>query len=529
MNKIRQSNISDIKTLVQHLNIALDSSMKNLPIQPTQIQHFSRNKIISYTSNIKSVISGHEDELWVNVENDLNKRIDEVKKSISNLKGKQSKLSSSLIKIERDSNENKLQDSLESDKLVLLKKIEAKESAIDNLNAEILQLEAENEALQDTPVPTIKPPSTADKNARISLKQKQQEFSNVNSEYEKMKRDFSIQIQQSSQGLERSKKEVEVLEMQINSIQSRINLMNRAGAINLQKHSLQETSKIPKLPNFVRPNGSNLPTLSLSIQCNVIEPNNSEEDNSLPAINDNILNNDINDIPKKPSSEPQQSLREFSFNRSNRPIRASFISDSDSPLQQQKSNKIPKPRIPTAEMDKTDKCLQEMSAAFLEAEEFLKELNAFDDDNYTNNKSSQDQAESNIIDNTNDTIENNDDLYVQLEDQNSKNDDQIETENKKDVKIKPKTVSEPKSSPCTPSHRRIPVMPKTPNSSSNPRNQRKKDDVSFMPISEEEMKKVARPLTCNESEKPGRRIPVNLRDGYELVFFHIAERVPKLA
>lgn len=504
--------INDLKSLAQQLNAALDLSVRNFPVQPPQTQNFSKEKIISYTSAMKSIISGKSDELCDSVDNELNKRIEEVKKSNSSLKGKQSKLASSLLKIERDTNENKYQDPTESDKSVLLKKIEAKLSAIDNINAEILQLEAENEALQDTPIPTVKPPTTAEKKARISLKQKQQEFANLNNEYDKMKREFSIQIQQSSQGLEKSKKEVEVLEMQINSIQSRINLMNRAGNISNQKRSLQETStsKINKLPSFNRSNGSNLPTLSLTTQCNVIEPHDVNETTD-------------NYIPKKPSSEPQQSLRDLSFNRSNRPNRISSISDSES---SQKVSRSPRQRVPTAEMDKTDKCLQEMSAAFLEAEQFLRELNAFDDDTSAS-KSYQSKEGTST---NNDSIEEID-LNTSLIDESI---EKVNTENfneevkKGEVKNKQKLVSEPKSSPSTPSHRRIPALPKTPNSSGNPRNQKKKDDISFMPISEEEMKKVARPLTCNESEKPGKRIPVNLRDGYELVFFHIAERVPKL-
>lgn len=540
-------NIVDIKSLAQSLNAALDLVMENLPIQ-AKTQHFSKEKILSCTSAMKGILSGNGDQLWESVEKGINTQTDELKKSTSSLKSKLAKFASSYLKKDKDSFENKSQESSENDKSVLLKKIEAKDTAIDNMNAEILQLEAENEALQATPLPTVRQPSTAERNARISLKQKQQGFSNLNAEYDKMRRDFSIQIQQNSQGIEKSKRDIEKLECQINTIQSRINLMNKTGS--LPKRSLQEINKTPKLSQFNRTNGSNLPTLSFSTQCNVIGTNNTDDNNMLPS----IKNDDNYEPPRKPSSQPQQYLKEYAFNRT-RNARASAVSDSNPNLpkqpqqQQQPPKRIPRNRFSTEEKDKTDKCLQDMSAAFLEAEQFLKEINALPNDNDTITSNGNDNIliqsdELKGNDNVslqskqNETIQNdnNDDMFVEfIESDGSETPPEKENDNGEDDKInaeikpKPKPISESKSNPSSPTHKRMPIMPKTPNNSNNPRNQRRRDDISFMPISEEEMKKVARPLTCNESEKPGKRIPLSLREGYEMVFFHIAERIPKLA
>lgn len=101
--------------------------------------------------------------------------------------------------------------------------------------------------------------------------------------------------------------------------------------MHLQKYSHHETNKIPKLPNLFKTKWFK----SIKYQFKyVMLSNNTEEDNNLLAINDNILNNDINDIPKKPSSRPQQSMKNIFFNIN----RVPSISDSENPFQQQKSN-----------------------------------------------------------------------------------------------------------------------------------------------------------------------------------------------
>ena len=86
MDKRHLSNSKDIKSVAQSINIALDSFIQKFPIKPNQIHQLTRDKIISYSSIIKGIISGCGDELWNIFEKDIDKQLDEVKKSNLNLK-----------------------------------------------------------------------------------------------------------------------------------------------------------------------------------------------------------------------------------------------------------------------------------------------------------------------------------------------------------------------------------------------------------------------------------------------------------
>ncbi|OHT16575.1 hypothetical protein TRFO_13183 [Tritrichomonas foetus] len=512
--------MNDLKSLSQSFNSCFDSFIRNLPDSSSNKSNI-QDKIHSYHTTILQIINGKGQALWESLDQEIDKKLENIRSSNIDLKSKQGRLGASLIKAENESKETT--ESGISEINVLQVKVDHKETAIDNINAEILQLEAENEALAASPLPVIKPPPTAERNARISLKQKQQEVNSASAEYEKMKRDYFIQIQQCSQGIEKSKHEVEVLEMQLNSLLSRISLMNRAGTFNKRSHfdrqnefremenrhaELEKLDMASKYPPYKKQdfhsNNSALPQLKLSQKYDISGSNVclvGERDFQIEETRQTV-------------SEPRNDLKKHAFAKLNlskhqatnaaneggnenenhgqgkKDIRSVKI-EGEKTIHvelpsQPNSGRSPIRRIPTPchEKDRTDECLNQTQAAIKEADDFLAELSM------TDLLPAQTKSESST----------------------KQNDD-----NKMDVK-------EPEEPKETSHHRSPPPVKKKP-----PQIPPKKKDgpISFLPISEEEVKKVARPLTCNEENQP-RRIQISKKKGYEIVFFHIAERIPKV-
>lgn len=449
--------IHDMKTLKTAVNSSFDSFLKNLPLNVQNNLPF-KNKLKNCKDSIIGILKGQGNILWEKLEKEVTKQLDEYKRSNIDLKGKQSRLGTMLVKTENGENLNTAQT--DQDANVLSYKIEGKEQMIENLKSEISQLETENEKLQSTPIPVVKPPPTAERNARTNYKTKQQDIQQLTADYDQMRRNYSIKIQQASQAIETSKHEVEKLEMQLNSILSRISLMTRGNTKRLPEpnQTLNQEEKLRPVPK------SNLPPIHPNLN-NQGLPQLTTIPVELPEIplSPKLSNENQIKHPRQIVSEPRNDLKERAFHRSTYKVQNDDPQNNvknDDPLipvpipPRSVSGRISARRLPTPEMNKTDELLTNAQAVFEEADNFIKEIN------------------------------------------------------NEEKKTTPKEPDQPKQSPKKP--------------------KKKENEISFLPISEEEMKKVARPLTYNESQTPGTRIQSAKKAGYEFAFFFIAERIPKV-
>lgn len=249
--------MTEIESLYQSLNAALDNFICKLPVFIQSNQQL-KSKYISIKSAIDGILYGNGDQLWESFNQELDKHLEETKRINGRLK-------------------------------------QYKNSSAAQQQDEI------NESNTITP-------STTKNTASNLIKQKQQELNNLNMNYEKMKNSYSIQIQQELQEVDKYKRDIEILNMQINSILNRIMMSTRP--INISK---SETDAIPKLNLIranIRSNGSLLPQLNSSRQ----PIKNPRVAFSALPLSNNVESNEI----RHPVSEPQMNTKSGAFHRGNR-------------------------------------------------------------------------------------------------------------------------------------------------------------------------------------------------------------------
>lgn len=249
--------MTEIESLYQSLNAALDNFICKLPVFIQSNQQL-KSKYISIKSAIDGILYGNGDQLWESFNQELDKRLEETKR----INGR--------LRQYKNSSAAQQQDKInESDTII---------------------------------------PSATKNSANNLIKQKQQELNNLNMNYEKMKNSYTIQIQQELQEVDKYKRDIEIINMQINSILNRIMMLTRP--INMSK---SETDAIPKLNPFranIRSNGSLLPQLNSSRQ----PIKNPRVAFSALPLSNNVESNEI----RHPVSEPQMNTKSGAFHRGNR-------------------------------------------------------------------------------------------------------------------------------------------------------------------------------------------------------------------
>lgn len=262
--KFRKSDLTEIKYLYQSLSAALDSFICKIPIF-IQCNQSTKSKVLSIKSAIDGILYGNGDQLWESFNQELDKRLEEIKRVNTRLK--QNEYSSAEPKkIQKNANANE---------------------------------------------------------SSILLKQKQQELYNLTTDYQNMKNSFSIQIQQVSQEIDKYKNDIEIINMQINSILNQIMARNRS--LNLSKNEADNIKKTNLHRPIIRSNDSLLPQLNSSRQ--PIKLSSRVAFSASPHSNA-IENNEI----RYPVSEPQMNGNQRAFYRSNRnlmPVNNSGAANND--------------------------------------------------------------------------------------------------------------------------------------------------------------------------------------------------------
>ena len=494
---------SDLKNLYQNVNSCLDQLMKRLP-DPTQNRLSKikyQDKIEGYKTTILQIINDKNvniDKLWENIEKDLEKKIEETRYSVITFKGKTGMLGDSLIKAEAQIENKKKIDLSYSDENVLYLKIDTLKNKMVSIKSEIHILENANKSLNQSDIKGLdKSLTNMDEFSELhsKIKQKQEDLNNLNTNYEQMKRDYLIQIQKCSTSLEKAKNANEILEMQLKSLQSRIMLMNHQGSFS---KSIIEI----KRPHNDNPHPqNNLPSLR--------KLTNTNKDMKVSKSHDEIISNKKEFLEKSRENITKYHTsitQEIALNQKNDdPAPESFMNENKEEEEQIENpnplNTISPPKrilTPSVEKDKTDHILQNTQKTMNEAECIISELglNNEDDFNYNDDFYNTDHNNANDDFHPSDDFNNSD--YF------NKNDDDNDN-----------TKTEPEESNQTESDSKSTESDKVP----------KCDDISFMPISEEEVKRVARPI-ISKSNDLIKRIPLS-KQGYEFAFFQIAERVPR--
>ncbi|KAK8863867.1 hypothetical protein M9Y10_011558 [Tritrichomonas musculus] len=271
---------------------------------------------------------------------------------------------------------------------------------------------------------------------------RQQEIAYFNQNLEKNQYNYSVRIQQASQEVDKYKREIEIIEMQLNSMISRILMTKRTG--NFQK---REVENLNTHWGISRTNDSTLPQLNLKKQSRLNSSNVSFKPSS-------PLSKKENNEMRYPVSEPQIGNSLEAYNRRNRAYfsnsnhlnnkddqcnysnfhcndlhddvyyyddkshdndihenKKNYQSDviskndginTDTKLNTSENIKVDKIEIQTSrkcinikqtdEMTKTDKKISEMQAALDEAEDYLNEIDEIISDNFEDKNYSDDET-----------------------------------------------------------------------------------------------------------------------------------------
>lgn len=414
--------MTEIKSVHQTLKAALDSFILNLP---TFLQNDDplQNQIQKIKFTISGILNGQGDELWNSYNKELDKRLEEAKLINIRLKQNQANSSAAFLKNEKKTKSNQ--------SILKTEISDSKNPKYDELKH---QNEEEEEAIQKNPI------SKHDIHELIEMRQ--QEIAYFNQNLEKNQYNYSVRIQQASQEVDKYKREIEIIEMQLNSMISRILMTKRTG--NFQK---REVENLNTHWGISRTNDSTLPQLNLKKQSRLNSSNVSFKPSSP------LSKKEINEM-RYPVSEPQIGNSLEAYNRRNRAYfsnsnhlnnkddqcnysnfhcndlhddvyyyddklhdndihenKKNYQSDviskndginTDTKLNTSENIKVDKIEIQTSrkcinikqtdEMTKTDKKISEMQAALDEAEDYLNEIDEIISDNFEDKNYSDDET-----------------------------------------------------------------------------------------------------------------------------------------
>lgn len=424
--------MTEIESLYQSLNSALDNFICKLPVF-IQTNQQLKSKFLTIKSSIDGILYGNGDQLWESFNQELDKRLEEMKRINARLKHDKNYSSAESSKTQKNLKDRK------------------------NLN-------------KQQEIDLNKTSLSSSNGSTILIKQKQQELYNLNKNYESMKSNYSIQIQKESQEIDKYKRDIEIINMQINSIMNRIMMSTRP--INIPRHDMNNLQKLnPRLSN-IKSNDSIFPQLNSNRQpivnpsrvaysamphSNGIENNENRYPVSEPQMNSNYHpfyrgprnfysksgnnnNNNIssddssydsydtdtdnNNLSKNNNVSGNASIHDDTNNRANlidyssSNSKKSMINNSDLSFNENNSNiydssarinsmniepdtssnsnqhyqKVSKIYLKQSnEMEKTDQKITEIQAALDEADDYMNEIDEIISDNFEDQKSDDDE------------------------------------------------------------------------------------------------------------------------------------------
>lgn len=230
---------SSTSSVFEKVNSGLEALMKSLPDHIKPGSDFKAN-LDSYQTILRCRATAYLDaDHWEEVDQELTKQIEAVRAEIIDLKGKSNRQAKSLVKIEK---EEYIEDPNTTEMNILVAKVDKKEKRLAAVQEEIANLERENEEVQNdlNNGTAPKPPVTAIREKRSQISGIQQESAQIEKDWNTTQRENNIKVTKITQNIQTLENENNLLEMQINSLVSRIDLMTQAAKVPKKSYSQRQ-------------------------------------------------------------------------------------------------------------------------------------------------------------------------------------------------------------------------------------------------------------------------------------------------